>query len=130
MYKFIKKRLKGKIDMIIPVPLHRISLWKRGYNQSELLAKEIGRLMDVEVNTEIIKRRKKTRPQYRLSRIQRSSNIKDAFSIKLRGVSIYEKTVLLIDDICTTGITISECSRVLKEAGARSIYGLVLAHGE
>jgi len=130
MHRFIEKRLKGRIDMIVPVPLHRASLWKRGYNQSELLANEIGRLMDIEVNAEIIRRTKKTKPQYRLSRRERNNNIKDAFSVRLKGSDIYEKTVLLVDDVCTTGITISECSRVLKEAGARSIYGLVLAHGE
>jgi len=117
---------KEQIDLIIPVPLHRIKYTERGYNQSFYIAREISRLAKIPLETSIIKRIKNTESQTRLNHSERKENVKDAF--KFCGKKSLEgKNILLIDDIITTGSTIIECGKVLKENGAGKIIAFSAA---
>ena len=105
--------------LIVPVPLHPKRLQERGFNQSGLLAGEFGRKLRVPVSFDAIIRKNRTQPQTRLNRRERLKNVKGAFELvvaqRVRG-----HRVLLIDDVFTTGTTLSECARVLKSKGGAS----------
>jgi len=107
---------------IVPVPLFYKREKQRGYNQMLLVANEFSRLTGYNVNNRIAKRVKDTKPQYKLSRIERIENMKDAFSIDISKYS--GKRLLIIDDLCTTGATIGELAKVLKEKGISDFIGL------
>lgn len=106
-----------RFDLIVPMPLHWRKRWSRGYNQSELLAKEIARRWGVPVK-KIVRRVKDTAPQAGLTNSKRRLNVRGAFktSANLKGLR-----VLLIDDVLTTGATASACASVLKRAGASHV---------
>ncbi len=111
-------------DLIIPIPLHKRRLRWRGFNQSELLAKSIE--LTIPIDTTSLTRKKYTTSQVKVkSRKKRIDNIKGAFCVtepeKIKG-----KSILLIDDVITTGSTIDECAKVLKNAGAKKVNALVL----
>jgi ComF family protein len=116
------------IDTLVPVPLHRRQSTKRQYNQAEVLAGNLGRAAGLPVFPKILARTRETRPQFALNKQERAENIRNAFQVKDR-TRLPGARVLVIDDICTTGSTINECARVLKQAGAAEVHGLVLAHG-
>jgi len=114
-----------EIDCIIPVPLHCRRERKRGYNQAELLANVISKYYEVPVISALA-RIKDTHPQFDLPREARLTNVKGAFKVSDTR-AVYNKKILLLDDIYTTGSTISECSRALKIAGAQTIEVLTLS---
>lgn len=116
-----------RADAIIPVPLHRDKLKKRGFNQAELLAKGIGERMKICVRTDVISRIRATIPQKSLSRAMRQKNLKKSF--KIEGNVVKLNTVIIIDDIYTTGSTIDEMAAVLKNAGVRKVFFVTLATG-
>ncbi len=105
--------------LIIPVPLHPKRLKERGFNQSGLLAGEFARKLRVPVSFDAVIRKNRTEPQTRLNRRERLKNVKGAFELtgaqRVRG-----RRILLIDDVFTTGTTLSECARVLKSKGGAS----------
>jgi ComF family protein len=115
------------VDAVIPVPLHKKRKKIRGYNQSELLAKELGKLCGVPVETKILVRKTNTKPQKNLSYSERKNNLKNAFQITQRSVQL--RKVLLIDDIYTTGSTVDAAAAVLKEAGITKVYILCICIG-
>jgi ComF family protein len=105
-----------RFDLIVPMPLHWKKRWSRGYNQSELLAKEVSRRWGVPV-AKIVRRVKPTAPQAGLTNSKRRLNVRGAFkSQNVKGLR-----VLLIDDVLTTGATASACASVLKRAGASHV---------
>jgi ComF family protein len=106
-----------RFDVIVPMPLHWKKRWSRGYNQSELLAKEIARRWGLPVER-IVRRTKATAPQAGLSNSKRRLNVRGAFAARQ---SVKGLRVLLIDDVLTTGATASACARVLKRAGASHV---------
>jgi ComF family protein len=113
-------------DTIIPVPLHNKRLRERGYNQSELLAMEIGRGTGVPVEKDLLTRHRQTSAQAMTKSIQeRHANLAGAFTCKSENIS--GKKVLLIDDVATSGATLDACAKALKSAGAVSVWGLTLA---
>jgi len=112
-------------DVIVPMPLHWFKKWQRGFNQSDLLAREIGKKWGVPVRT-VVRRQKATRPQAGLTNAKRRANMSGAFKIP-RGRSLAGMRVLLVDDVVTTGATASACARVLKRAGAAHVALLALA---
>jgi len=114
-----------EMDCIVPVPLHRKRQRERGYNQAQLLAAVISRYYEVPVIAALA-RMKDTHPQFDLPREARLTNVKGAFKVA-DPKAVYNKKILLLDDIYTTGSTISECSKVLKIAGARSVEVLTLS---
>ena len=117
---------KWQIAIIIPIPLSKSRRRKRGYNQAELLAKEIGRIMDIPVDTGSLIRRKNTVPQKIMDARGRRKNLQHAFVWKrLRGGN-----VLLIDDIYTTGSTIDAAAKTVKLAGAEKVYFLTVSIGQ
>jgi ComF family protein len=118
-------RLHG-IDTIVPVPLHHKRLRQRGFNQASLLARRLGPLLQIPVDYSSLKRTRWTDPQIGLSRSQRAANVKGAFSLK-GSDKIKGKGVLLLDDVLTTGETVNQCVRVLKDGGARDVAVLTIA---
>ena len=112
-------------DVIVPMPLHWFKQWQRGFNQSDILAREIGKKWNVPVRN-VIRRKKATRPQAGLTHAKRRLNMSGAFRIP-RGRSLAGMRVLLVDDVVTTGATASACARVLKRAGAAQVALLALA---
>lgn len=127
MVRLIKWQWDGiDFDLIVPVPLHSRRKRERGFNQAELLAQRIKELLSLPIDIDNLIRTRFTQSQTTLSRRERLRNVRFAFKIRDRGV-FDKKMVLLIDDIFTTGATINECARVLKEAGSREVYALALA---
>jgi len=110
-----------KFDMIVSVPLHPERERSRGYNQSYLIARELGRELGIKNEAKILKRVRNTYSQSLLKKEDRLVNVKDAFRITDRS-KVEGKAMFLVDDILTTGTTLNECSRVLKEAGAKKHY--------
>jgi ComF family protein len=113
---------------LVPVPLHRARQRKRGYNQAALLARELSRLTGIPVEEHLVVRRKNTIPQKQLDVAQRQNNLKRAFKMCQNDVKL--KTIILIDDIYTTGSTMDALSTLLKEHGTERVFFLTLAVGE
>jgi ComF family protein len=126
--KFKEFHFYDKTDCIIPVPLNIVRRIKRGYNQSELLSREISNISGKPVFLNILYRKKTTRPQFKLSKEERIKNLKNSFFVKNAELA-RKKTILLVDDITTTGATVSACASVLKKSGAKKVYALSLARG-
>ena len=113
-------------EVLVPVPLHRKRLRERGYNQSDLLARELGKLTKLPVVDDCLIRQRHASPQARTSTVdERRSNVADAFASYEQRLPY--KQVLLIDDVSTSGSTLDACALALKDAGAESVWGLVLA---
>ena len=125
--KFLAQALprETSFDVIVPMPLHWFKQWQRGFNQSDLLAREIGKKWNVPVRN-LVRRKKATRPQAGLTNAKRRANMQGAFTMT-RGKSLAGMRVLLVDDVVTTGATASACARVLKRAGAAHVALLALA---
>lgn len=120
-------------DVIVPVPIHRSKRLERGYNQADILAKGIGKTLNIPVISDLIIRNKKTLPQKKLSGAERLRNLSEAFQLNERAALCYNKNikrVLLVDDIYTTGSTIEACTIVLKEYGIEEVYFIVLCIGK
>jgi len=113
------------IDIIVPVPLHWLRLFTRGFNQSEIIADYVGRKFNIPVKS-ILKRVRYTPKQANFNRKMRKRNLIDAFSLK-KGVKCGKCTILLVDDVLTTGSTLSAAAEVLIEAGADKIKVLAAA---
>ena len=115
-----------KFDCIIPIPLHEEKLKARGFNQSELLAEEFSKLVDIPVNTKLAKRIVNTPSQTNFSREERELNMKNAFKITNRTLC-KNKNFLILDDIITTGATSESLAKALKKAGAGQVCVIALA---
>ena len=114
------------IDYIIPVPLHRVRKRSRGFNQAELLAREISKRMNWEYLPNLIKRKRFTETQTKLNREQRKENVSFAFKINPE-YSIKGKNILLVDDVFTTGSTTNSIAAVLKGEQVNKVYVLTIA---
>ncbi len=115
--------------VLIPVPLTKERERERGFNQAEVLAKKLSQAFDLSLVTNVLRRTKNRPAQITLTGRERRENIKGVFEVKGDLVKIKGKTILLLDDVMTTGATLNEAAGVLKKAGARNIWGLVLAKG-
>ena len=115
-------------DVIVPMPLHWRKRWQRGFNQSELLAREIGRRTHTPVRN-LLRRVRDTAPQAGLTSAKRRLNVSGAFRARKRA-SLAGRRVLLVDDVMTTGATAASCARALKMAGAPSVTLLTLARAD
>lgn len=115
------------VQMIVPVPLHKRRFAERGFNQAE----EIGKLLAHELNIplqNILTRKVATKQQAKLHKQERTENIKNAFILQ-KGTDIKNKNIIVVDDVFTTGSTLGECARVLKENGAGQVRAFTLARG-
>ena len=116
-----------KYDIIIPVPISKNKMLQRGYNQSMLIAKEIAKkTKKVQLEHKVLIKRIENQSQSSLNRKQRLENVKNVYKIQ-NEQKIKEKNILLFDDIFTTGATVNECARVLKQGGAKQIAVLTIA---
>jgi len=114
--------------LITAVPLHFLRQAKRGYNQSEVLAENIASRLNLEKNFKILRKFRSTAPQVKTSGKERLKNIKSSFKINQK-INICGRRLILVDDVATTGATLQECARLLKKAGAKEVWGLVIARG-
>ena len=114
------------LDLVIPVPLHPRRLRWRGFNQSVLLGREVGRAWGIPLDPFILTRRTETAPQSTLTLTERRPNVRGAFSMAPRR-TVKKMRLLLVDDIYTSGATVDECTRVLLRSGAREVRVLTLA---
>ncbi len=115
-------------QVIVPVPLHASRYRERGYNQSDLLATALGRSLGLPVNRTSLVRIRPTRSQMELTAVERRKNVAKAFDCI--DTQLSGQTVLVIDDVCTTGSTLDACAEALKQAGARQVWGLTLARAD
>jgi ComF family protein len=114
-----------RFDVIIPVPLHPARQRERGFNQASLLAELLGKQMSVEYQP-LLERVRYTTTQTALDRAERIENLHNAFRLR-KNADVRRLRVLLIDDVLTTGSTLSECARILKRAGALSVHAATAA---
>ena len=112
------------IPVPVPVPLHPRRLRSKGYNQSALLAKTLSKKLGLEINQRLMTRTRNTPPQVNASRVDRWGIIQGSF--RCDG-PVDNRAVILVDDVTTTGSTLSTCAAALKAAGAASVWGLILA---
>lgn len=113
-------------EVLVPVPLHQKRLRERGYNQSGLLAQELGKLTNLPVVNDCLIRQQHAPPQARTSTVEeRRSNIANAFTC--RNHRLRDTQVLLIDDVSTSGATLNACAAALKASGTTSVWGLAMA---
>lgn len=116
------------VDIICCVPMNPIKKFFRGYNQAELLAKELADKFKLNFIPQLLKRPKLTKSQFKLSKEKRLVNVKDAFIVNERFLGIIRnKNILLIDDVCTTAETINQCAKVLRNCNVKKIFAVVLA---
>ena len=115
-----------KADVICSVPADRDTLRSRGYNQAAVLATKTAEILEIPVDNSILVKKGKNLPQHTLKGRQRQNNVKGIYAVQK---SVKGKTVILIDDIRTTGATINECARVLKRAKAKKVYALSAVTG-
>jgi len=122
--------LAGNEVLVVPVPLHSRKLRQRGFNQSELIARAGLKLTaadrQFELNAKVLERRRETKSQIGLSRHQRRENMRGAFVVA-KPQEVAGREVLVVDDVFTTGTTVSECARVLRRAGASKVYVATVA---
>ena len=111
--------LQNKNFEIVPVPLHIKRIKERKYNHMELVCEEFSKITGYECNNDLIKRVKNTKPQYQLSKNERLKNLSEAFEVNKDNYK--NKTILLVDDICTTGATFEEIIKELKKSGISEI---------
>lgn len=116
--------LEWTIDMLVSVPLHTNRFRQRGYNQSQLIGEQVAELQSIPIVPDAITRELDTRSQVGLDARQRQQNMQDAFIVKPNLVQ--NRNILLIDDVYTTGATMTACARAAMEAGAASVYGLTV----
>lgn len=120
-------RSKG-IQAIVPVPLHKNRRRQRGYNQAEILARELGRCLKIPVRTDILFRVRDTNPQKTLSDTERKNNLKKAF--KSTGSIVQLDHILIVDDIYTTGSTLDAAALALLDAGVKEVYTCCISIGQ
>ena len=106
--------------LLVPVPLHRTRLWQRGFNQSALVAREIGRATGFRSEPRLLRRIKRTPPLKGMSLLQRRRIVAGAFEVD-PAADLQGRTVVLVDDVLTTGSTANACARALKRAGAARV---------
>lgn len=118
---FMKVPLSWEFDYVVPIPLHPKRLRERGYNQSEVLAKELCRLYGFHLGLDFVERKRYTPKQANLGAEERRKSVKGAFAASSKSK---DKSFLLVDDVRTTGGTLSECALALKKKGASRVYAI------
>lgn len=120
--------LEVDFDLLVAVPLHKLKEKQRGYNQAHLICKHLRRILGKEYKNRVLERTRYTEDMNKLSRTKRFENIEGAFRVKNNSL-IYNKRVILVDDVFTTGATANACAKALINAGAKSVDLLTFARG-
>ena len=115
----------GEIDLLIPVPMHKLKRRLKGFNHSDCIAKYVSEKTDIPVIKNALIKVKNNKTQHFLSEQERKENILGVYALK-RNKDIKDKNILLVDDVITTGSTLSECATVLYKNGAKSVSALVI----
>lgn len=124
----IGKEIIQQSDVIIPVPMHKYKLLKRGYNQSALLAMKLTSKLQIKYLPQALIKSNNTIPQAELKKDDRIKNVKNSFKVNPKfKESLKGKNILLVDDVITTGATIDECCKTLRKSGPKKIFVLSLA---
>lgn len=123
MLSFVEK-LNWKIDMILPTPLGMQRMNERGYNQVAMVAKPLAMALEVEYTPDQLSRKKETRTQVGLTKVERKKNVEGAFQA---GAKVKRKHIVVMDDVSTTGATLSSIAESLYSAGAENVYALTVA---
>lgn len=125
MIEALEREYGGKppLDALVPVPLHPMRQFRRVFNQADVLARDLGRTLDIPVIANTLWRTRRTPPQSGLSALNRRKNLRGAFACRRQPPG----KVALVDDVLTTGATVSECARVLKRAGTKWVAVWVAA---
>ena len=128
--EFIKRNDLGPFEnyFILPIPLHKKRERFRGFNQAEIIAEELAKILKIPVRENVLRRQRHTSAQAKLKARQRAENIKNAFILASK-LEKTEKSAILIDDVYTTGSTMNEAAKVLKKGGVKEVIGLVIARG-
>lgn len=113
-------------DLIIPVPLHVKRLRERGFNQALLLSESLSKKWHIPLSRNNLRRIRWTEPQIHLSAAERTENVRGAFAVQA-GAGVQNRRVILVDDVYTTGSTVTECARTLVQSGARTVYVMTVA---
>lgn len=114
--------------ILCPIPLHRRKLKWRGFNQAQEIAKHLSQALSIPLYSDILIKTKNTTPQIEFQGIERRINMIDVFEVQLPKL-VQNKNILLVDDVYTTGATMREAQKVLQQAGAKKVTGLVVARG-
>ena len=122
----LENKQLSKADFIVPVPLHKVRLRSRGFNQSELLSEKISKVTGISYVSDQLIRERYTETQTNLPVSKRAKNVEGAFLIKDEKI-FNKKRVILVDDVITTGSTILECMKVLKSGGAEEVMAVTAA---
>jgi ComF family protein len=117
-------------SILVPIPLDKNKLKRRGYNQSEELAKELAKILKIPVISGNLVKIKQTDPQMTLKKAERETNLQNAFAIKNPLGFARGKKIFLVDDVYTTGATMEECAKILKKSGVKSVFGIAIARGQ
>lgn len=129
IYERIWNKIKIKNPIFIPIPLSKNRLKERGFNQAELIAKYLSDKTSITLITNVLYKIKDTPSQVSIkNREKRLDNLKGSFAVKNQEL-IKDKNIILIDDVCTTGATIREARKIIKEKGAKKILAAVVARG-
>lgn len=115
-------------DAIIPVPMYKDKRKERGFNQAEVLAKKLGKILGIAVYSDILMRERETKPQKELDNLERANNIKNA--IRINKIPDDLKNVIMVDDIYTTGATMEACAKRLDSAGVENVYFTTVCIGK
>ncbi len=124
MYLLARNEFPSSVDAVVPVPLHRSREWERTFNQAERIAVEVSKYWGIPL-WRALRKVEKTRSQSSLTESARRKNLRGAFVCK--PVPKIPRSIVLIDDVVTTGTTLRECARTLKRAGVRRVYGITVA---
>ena len=116
--------LGWNVDMVVPIPLSKQRMKERGYNQVAMIANPLAMALGIRYAPDALARQKATRSQVGLSRIERRANVQDAFQA---GAGVNGKTVLIVDDVSTTGSTLSSGAEALYASGAKDVFALTVA---
>lgn len=130
LVKVLKKNdklLAGNL-LITAVPLHFWRRSQRGFNQSEILADYLSSRLELPKNFKILRKIRLTSPQVKFSGAKRRENLKNSF-VFTKKINFLGRTLIIVDDVTTTGTTLNECARVLRKAGAKKVWGLVVSKG-
>lgn len=133
VHKYGEEISNLKVDAMVPIPIHKHKKAIRGYNQADVLARELGKILKVPVISNLLIRVKDTQPQKELNDKQRQKNLEGAFSISEKEKYKFSKKlkkILLIDDIYTTGSTIEACTNVLMQYGVEEVYFICICIGK
>lgn len=123
----ITKNLLPKIDLITCVPIHYFRLLTRGYNQSAFLARMLAKKNNMKFDAHLLKKTRYTKSQHKIdNRAERMQNLNNVFILQ-KNKNIEKKTILLVDDVMTTGTTVNECAKVLVKNGAKKVYVATIA---